>query len=154
VPPPPVTGASVGNGLADGLGLADGTGVGETLTLTDTDGLGLTLVLTLAEELARLPLLDEALALTDAVPLTLGVSTVTDADGEPLEVQAESATEVSTVIRPPTAASLTRCAVHAMAVRAFIEPPRAPGNDHFPAADRRNRRRKETARPAFGRRPR
>jgi hypothetical protein len=150
VPPPPVTGAVVGNGLDEGLG--DGTGVGETLTLTDTDGLALGL--TLADELARLPPLALAEPLAVAVPLTLGVSTVTDTDGEPLEVQAESATQASTVMQPPAAVSLTRCAVRAMAVRAFIEPPRAPGNDHFPAAGRRNRRRKETARPAFGRRPR
>jgi hypothetical protein len=142
VPPPPVTGAAVGNGLDEGLG--DGLGEGVALGLTDTDGRAEALVLTLAEELARLPLLAvplaEALRLDE--PLTVGENT--DGGVEvPADVQAESATQASTVIRPqPTAVSLTRCAVHTMAVRAFIEPPHAPGNDHFPAAGRRNRRRK------------
>jgi hypothetical protein len=41
------------------------------------------------------------------------------------EVQAESATQASMVVRPqPTTVSRTRCDVHAMAVRALIEPPR------------------------------
>jgi hypothetical protein len=90
-----------------------------------------------------------ALAVLDADELTEppaeGDSTVTEEEGddEPgLEVQADSATQASMVVRPqPTAASLSLCAVHAMAVRAFIEPPHALGNDHFPVAVRRNRRR-------------
>jgi hypothetical protein len=75
-----------------------------------------------------------------------------DTGVEELPVQAESATQASMVMTPqPTAASLTRCAVHVMAVRVLIEPPHALGNHHFPVADRRNRCRKENVRPAFGR---
>lgn len=134
VPPPPVTGAAgygvdkgVGDGLVkgSGLALADGDGLGEALALAE----GLGEVLSLAALFAE--------ALTDDEPVTAGENT---AGGEELDVQAESATQASTVMRPqPTAVSLTRCAVHAMAVRAFIEPPRALGNHHFPVADRRNR---------------
>jgi hypothetical protein len=62
---------------------------------------------------------------------------------EGLEVQAESATQASMVVRPqPKTVSRTRCDVPAMAVRALIEPPGVLGNDHFPVAGRRNRRRK------------
>ena len=68
------------------------------------------------------------------------------------------------MVRPhPAAASRTRCAVPAMAVRAPIEPPRALGNDHFPVTRRRNRRgKKERPRrkrrdhngmPGLGRKP-
>jgi len=96
-------------------------------------------------------LLAVALELTE--PLAEGDNTVTDpdTDGLPLEVQAESARQASTVTRPPVAVSLTRCAVHAMAVRAFIEPPHSLGNDHFPVAGRRNRRRPETITVSPGR---
>jgi urease accessory protein UreE len=81
-------------------------------------------------------------ALEVALELALGepLNTVT---GVPLEVQAESATQAIMVVRPqPTAVYRTRCDVHAMAVRTLIEPPHALGNDHFPVAARRNRRRK------------
>jgi hypothetical protein len=58
----------------------------------------------------------------------------------PADVQAESATQVSTATRAqPMEVRLIRCAVRAMAVRALIGPPRALGNDHFPVASRRNR---------------
>jgi hypothetical protein len=118
----------VTTGLGDGL--AEGSGLG----LLESDGLGEAdgLALALAEALG----LGETL--TDAEPVTAGVNT---AGGVELDVQAESATQASTVVKPqPTAVCLTRCAVHAMAVRAFIEPPHALGNHHFPEADRRNRR--------------
>ena len=133
VPPPPVTGATVGNGVVT-TGLGDGLAEGSGLGLLESDGLGEAdgLALALAEALG----LGETL--TDAEPVTAGVNT---AGGVELDVQAESATQASTVVKPqPTAVSLTRCAVHAMAVRAFIEPPHALGNHHFPVADRRNRR--------------
>jgi hypothetical protein len=147
VPPPPVTGAAVGYGLYEGLG--DGLGEGVTVGLTDVDGLTEELGLVLAEEVAK-PLLAVLLAVAVAVVLALGENTVVDE--VPADVQAESATQASTVKKPqPTAVCLTRCAVHAMAVRAFIGPPHAPGNDHFPVAVRRNRRRKETAWSAFDR---
>ena len=155
VPPPPVTGAPMGAGLDDGLG--EGCG----LVLVDADGLALVVALALADELVLvlvLALADElalALALVlvrgEVPPLAVPVAVeLVPAEGmnvdgggvdvvaEP-EVQAERATQASMVVRPqPTAVSRTRCDVHAMAVRALIEPPRALGNDHFPVAGRRN----------------
>jgi hypothetical protein len=148
VPPPPVTGAALGTGLGDGL--EEGSG----LVLSDADGLAEVLVVSLADELAVAVALSLALVLalvldeapplavlvaeelTPPEPPAVGDNTVTG--GVP-EVQAESATQASMVVRPqPTAVSRTRCDVHAMAVRALIEPPRALGNDHFPVAGRRN----------------
>ena len=141
MPPPPVTGAPLGTGLGDGLGdglsegegLGDGLSEGEGLSLTDSVGLA---VPPPAKALAEVPPL--------AVPLAVGEND--ESGGLPDDVQAESATQANTVVRrpQPTAVSRTRCAVRAMAVHAFIEPPRALGNDHFPVADRRNRRRKKT----------
>jgi hypothetical protein len=98
---------------------------------------GLVVPLACAEALAlALPV---AVELPD--PLTVGDSTVTG--GLLLEVQAESATQASMVVKPqPATVSRTRCDVHTMAVRALIEPPRVPGNDHFPVADGRNRRKR------------
>ncbi len=138
VPPPPVTGAGgyevyegvgAGGGLVVGLWLGVGLSLGEVLLLAVGLGVGVALAV------GRYPVIEEEGVGSPPVPL---------------EVQAESATQVSTVMRPqPTAVNLSRCAVHAMAVRPLIEPPRALGNDHFPMAIRRNRRRKETARPAF-----
>src|SRR5580700_4809501 len=142
VPPPPVTGAALGTGLDDrlekgsGLALCDADGLAEELALADELSLSLALVLVPARgETPPLAVL-VAVELTPAEPLTVGDNTVTG--GVP-EVQAESATQASMVVRPqPTAVSRTRCDVHAMAVRALIEPPRALGNDHFPVAGRRN----------------
>ena len=158
VPPPPVTGAPLGTGVYEGLG--DGLAAGLRLALGDVDGL--------AEEVAlALELADadaDALALADAPALALAESVLvavevavelalaeplaeggkTDTDGEPLEVQAESATQAIMVVRPQlTAVYRTRCDVHAKAVRTLLEPPHALGNDHFPVAARRNRRRKD-----------
>ena len=140
VPPPPVTGASVGIGLGEGLG--NGLSEGEALSLADSDGL--------VEELS----LAGELAVVLSEEPAEGDKTVTDEEGLPDDealpddeglpdgVQAESATQASIVRPQPTAVSLTRCAVHAIAVRALIGPPHTPGNDHFPVAGRRNRRRK------------
>lgn len=87
---------------------------------------------------AEAPPLAAPVALELPDPLTVGESTVTG--GLLLEVQAESATQASMVVRPqPATVSRTRCDVHAMAVRALIEPPCGPGNDHFPVARGRNR---------------
>jgi len=139
VPPPPVTGAPLGTGLGDGLG--EGSGLG----LSDADGLAEALAL--SDELALA--LSLALSLDEAPPLAvlvapaepLAVGRYVDAGGvvaEP-EVQADSATQASMVVRPqPTTVSRTRCDVHAVEVRALIEPPRVLGNDHFPVAGRRN----------------
>ena len=118
VPPPPVTGATVGNGVVT-TGLGDGLAEGSGLGLLESDGLGEA----------------DGLALALAEALGLG-ETLTDAEPE---VQAESARQASMAVRPqPTAVSRTRCDVPATAVRALIEPPRVLGNDHFPVAARRN----------------
>jgi hypothetical protein len=140
VPPPPVTGAAVGYGVYVGLG--DGVTSGVGLSVGDSDGVGdwlaLSLALALAEVLALAVLV--AVAVELAEPLALGGKIDTDEEGPlPPPVQAASETHASAAIRPQPTVSLTRCAVHAMAVRALIRPPRAPGNDHFPVADRRNR---------------
>lgn len=132
VPPPPVTGAPVGTGLGEKLGEGLGEGLGDGLS----EGEGLSL----AEALAEVSPL--AVSLADTEPLAVGENDETG--GLPDDVQAESATQASMAVRrpQPAAVSRTRCAVRAMAVHALIEPPRALGNDHFPVADRRNRRRK------------
>ena len=143
VPPPPVTGAAVGNGL-DGAGDGLAEGVAEGVALSSVEALSDALAGELVLALAEVPAEVLADVVTEVVALAVGENTVPDDEGvEGLEVQAASATQASTVVRPqPTAVSLTLCAVHAMAVRAFIEPPHALGNDHFPDAGRRNRRRK------------
>ena len=151
VPPPPVTGAALGTGLGvglgegSGLGLSDADGLTEALALSDELTLALALVLALSLELDEAPPL--AVLVTPAEPPAVG--RYVDAGGVPggvevePEVQAESATQASMVVRPqPTTVSRTRCDVPAMAVRALIGPPRVLGNDHFPVAGRRNRRRK------------
>jgi hypothetical protein len=139
VPPPPVTGAASGTGLGDGLG--EGTG----LALGDADGLTLvlTLVLTLTDVLALVLVRGEEppLAVPVAVELVPAEGIKVDGGGVEagLEVQAESATQASMVVRPqPTAVRRTRCDIHAMAVRALIEPPHVLGNDHFPVPGPRN----------------
>jgi len=142
VPPPPVTGAWVG--MNEELDVMTS---GETLSLAGADGLGDPLVVSLAG-LSEVPAL--AVLVAEEVALLAVGERVDTGDEEPL-VQAESATQTSVVVRAQPAVSLTRCAVDAMAVRVLIEPPHALGNHHFPVADRRNRRRKENVRPAFGR---
>jgi hypothetical protein len=129
----------VGEGLGEGsgLGLSDADGLAEGLVLSDE----LALSLALSLELDEVP--PPAMPVTAAEPPAVG--RYVDAGGvvEGLEVQAESATQASMVVSPqPTTVSRTRCDVHPMAVRALIEPPRVLGNDHFPVAGRRNRRRK------------
>jgi len=143
VPPPPVTGAAVGTRLGDGLGegsglgLSDADGLAEALALSDELALSLALALELDEAVLV------AVELTPAEPPAVGINVdaggVTGGVEEGPEVQAESARQASMVVRPqPTTVSRTRCDVHAMAVRALIEPPRVLGNDHFPVAGRRN----------------
>ncbi len=134
VPPPPVTGAPLGTGVGDGLG--EGSGLG----LSDADGLAEGLVSELSLALA-LSLALSLLAVLVAPAEPLAVGRYVDAGGVEggLEVQADSATQASMVVRPqPTTVSRTRCDVHPMVVRALIEPPHVLGNDHFPVAGRRN----------------
>src|SRR5579872_4509975 len=153
VPPPPVAGAPLGFDpvpwspdwpeaaplLAPEAGALLAPDAGELAepdagALVEEPVCGLALPLAPAEA----PPLAAPVALELPDPLTVGESTVTG--GLLLEVQAESATQASTVVRPqPATVSRTRCDVHAMAVRALIEPPCGPGNDHFPVARGRNR---------------
>jgi hypothetical protein len=136
VPPPPVIGAAVGYGLlyvglGDGLAVAVSVGVGVAVSV----GVDVAVSVGLAVEVAVAEAVDVAPALVVLVavaPLAEGGNTVTELVGLPDDVHAESATQANTVARPAVAVSLNRCAVHARAVRAFIEPPHALGNDHFP----------------------
>jgi len=115
-----------------GLALGDADGLGEELTLTLVDAL--------AEVVATLPPMPVGVTVTLTVTPSLTVGDRIVTGGLLLEVQAESATQASMVVRPqPATVSRTRCDVHAMAVRALIEPPCGPGNDHFPDACGRNR---------------
>jgi hypothetical protein len=149
VPPPPVTGAPLGTGVGDGLGegsglgLSDADGLAEALALSDELALALSLVLSLSLALELDEAVLVAVEVAPAEPLAVGRNVDGGGVVEGLEVQAESATQASMVVRPqPTTVSRTRCDVPAMEVRAFIEPPCVLGNDHFPVAGRRNRRRK------------
>jgi hypothetical protein len=146
VPPPPVTGAPSGTGLGDGLGEGTGLALGDADALAEgvnvvagglADELALVVVLALVVARGEVP----PLAVPVAVELAPAEGTKVDGGGVEagLEVQAESATQASMVVRPqPTAVSRTRCDVHAMAVRALIEPPHVLGNDHFPVPGPRN----------------
>jgi hypothetical protein len=87
-------------GVGVGVGVELVPSLGEVLTETETD--------------------------TVTEPLTLGENTVVPVPVLP-DVQAETAMQANTLTRPqPTVLGLTRCAVHAMAVRALIGPPHAP----------------------------
>jgi hypothetical protein len=136
VPPPPVPGAAVGNeeladGLGDGLMLALGEGLTDALGLTLADVLGVAVVVvtfgemeTLAETDTLTGAVTPALAL--ALALALGENTLA-VDVEVPDVQAETAMQAKTASRPPpTALRRTRCAIHALAVRALIGPPHVP----------------------------
>src|ERR1700730_17847270 len=120
VPPPPVGGAAVGNGLSDGLGVAacdaDGLGVGAC----DADGLALALgVVTLAVPL------DKAVGVAET--LAPGENLVGAAEGEDAG-QAGPATEASMAKVPqPMAVNLALSPVPAVAVRTLMEPPHASG---------------------------
>ena len=145
VPPPPVFGAPAGGDVWASAGLSAGLGEDESLALPDADGLaeapGLVLEPALAppvtfgetppaaEPLAEalVLVLELALALELAELPELAVGGKTDTDGVLPPVHADSATQASTVMRPQPTLSLTLCAVHAIAVRAVIGPPRAYG---------------------------
>jgi hypothetical protein len=144
VPPPPVTGAELGNGEPDELGDGLRVALGEALELALTDVLGVAVVVlvvtsfgemetlaetdTLTEALTLAPALAVAVALGPALALApaLGENTLA-VDVEVPDVQAETATQAKMASRPPpTALRRARCAIHALAVRALIGPPHAP----------------------------
>jgi hypothetical protein len=135
VPPPPVTGAAVGNRLADEVGVADRLGVTDRLA----DGLGVAELPAVAVAVGKADGLVEAPVVTlgaapgavlgtlvdVAEPVTEGENIGVDEDG--LDVQPETAAEPSMVKVPkPMAVSLVLSAVPAMVVRTFIQPPHAP----------------------------
>jgi hypothetical protein len=128
VPPPPVTGAAVGNRVADWVGVAVGSrvevGVAVVVCVTvgvaddDADALSEELAAELGESDTE-PLVP-ALTLTD--PVTEGENVGGVEVEEPPE-QAESPTEASTVkVAQPMAVSRTLSAVRAMVARTFIAP--------------------------------
>jgi hypothetical protein len=122
VPPPPVGGAPVGNGLGLGLDVADGLGLGLAV------GLGVAL----GDELGDVDgeRLGEALAelLGVAVALVPGDDVVGSAPGGALPEQAETAMEASMARMPQlTAVNLVRSPVPEVAARPFTEPPHASG---------------------------
>jgi hypothetical protein len=138
VPPPPVAGAAVGNGLADRLGDADGDADGLADGLADdvadglTDELGEGLALAVGVAIPGVPLA-EAVGVADAlVEGEDGGSAAEDGD----VVQDETAGQASMVAMPqPTAVNLALRPVPAVAVRTFMKPPHASGRwrPRFPA---------------------
>ena len=157
VPPPPVTGAAVGNRLADEAGVADRLGVTDRLA----DGLGV------AELPAVAVAVGKADGLVEAPVVTLGAApgavlgTLVDVaepvtegenigvDGDALDVQPETAAEPSMVKVPkPMAVSLVLSAVPVMVVRTFIQPPHAPTRFPDPGITNRHRKRKRVADPS------
>jgi hypothetical protein len=128
-----VTGAAVGNRLADEVGVADRLGV--------TDALGV------AERLADVVAVGNADGPVEALVVTLGATPgavlgklvdvaepVTEGekigvDGDGVDVQPETTAEPSMVKVPkPMAVNLVLSAVPAMVVRTFIQPPHAPAS--------------------------
>jgi hypothetical protein len=104
VPPPPVAGASAGNGLADELSFADGLAL----------GLG---ELTLAVALGRI--------VGVAEPVPAGANVVGVGEGEDV-VQAETDAEASTAkVAQPTAVDLALSPIPKVVTRIFMGPPHA-----------------------------
>jgi hypothetical protein len=131
VPPPPVGGAAVGNGLgvADRAGLAVGLAVGLGVGLGV--GVGVSLDLALCDGLGD----DDADLVGEALPELLGVAValvpgddVGSAPDDALPEQAETAMEASMARMPQlTAVNLVRSPVLEVAARPFTEPPHASG---------------------------
>jgi hypothetical protein len=131
VPPPPVGGAAVGNGLgvAVGVGLAVGLAVGLGVGLGV--GVGVALGLALCDGLGD----DDAELLGEALSELLGVAValvpgddVGSAPDDALPEQAETAMEASMARMPQlTAVNLVRSPVLEVAARPFTEPPHASG---------------------------
>jgi hypothetical protein len=130
VPPPPVAGAAVGNGLADLLGVADDDAEWLGVSEGDADRLGVSDEL--AEELALVlgevaPVVPLGLVLGVADPVSAGKNGVGVAEGEDV-VQAETDAEASMVkVAQLTAVSLALSPVLMMIVRTFMGPPHASG---------------------------
>src|ERR1022692_1553711 len=133
VPPPPVGGAAVGNGLAAGLGVADGLAEGLALALG---------VLTLAVPLGRIVGVAEA--------LLAGENVVGVAEGEDA-VQAETDAEASMAkVAQLAAVNLALSPAPTMVVRIFMGPPHASGRwrTRFPVPHRKRNRGSARSLPA------
>jgi hypothetical protein len=125
VPPPPVTGASVGNeelGDGVGLGLGLGLGLGDGLVEADVDELAEVLAEVLA--VALVLALVEDVDVDETVALTEPPDGVNTDDGVEPDEQAETPAAPRRIKPPqPTAVSLPLRAGSAIAARTFIEPP-------------------------------
>ena len=120
VPPPPVAGAAVRNGLADGPCVADGDADACCVADDLADGLSLVLgVVAPAVPLGRI--------VTVAEPVTAGENGVGVGEGEDV-VQAETDAETSMVrVAQPTTVSRALSPLPMMVVRIFMGPPHASG---------------------------
>ena len=144
MPPPPVAGAAVGNGLAEWRGDADGLGVADALA----EGLALALaVLTLAEPLGRI--------VGVAEPVTAGENGVGVGEGEDA-VQAETDAEATMAkVAQQAAVNLELRPVPMMVVRIVTGPPYASGRRRTVSRSRHRKRNRgrvgHCLRPAEGR---
>ena len=120
VPPPPVAGAAVANGLADGLCVADGLGVADGLCVADDLAEGLSLV-------PGAPAVPLGRIVTVAEPVTAGENEVGVGEGEDV-VQAETDAETSMVrVAQPTRVNRALSPLPMMVVRIVMRPPHASG---------------------------
>jgi hypothetical protein len=150
VPPPPVAGAAVTNGLADGLRVADGDADG--LCVADDLAEGLSLVL---EALA--PAVPLGRIVVVAEPVTAGENEVGVGEGEDV-VQAETDAETSMVrVAQPTRVNRALTPLPMMVVRIFMGPPHASGRwrTRFPAlaSEEKSRPARSLPAPVEGRSP-
>jgi hypothetical protein len=133
VPPPPVAGAAVANGLGVeglGVGLAEGVGVG--VIVGRAEGVGVGVILGLAD----------GVTVGLAVPGENAGGVAEDPDPE----QAETAAEANMVkAAQPTTAKLALWPVPMMVLRIFMAPPHASGRWR---ARFRSRHRKRNCGPA------
>ena len=124
MPPPPVGGAAVGNGLGDGLGVADGDAGRLGVADGDAGRLGVAEGLALALGVVT-PAVPPGWIVGVAEPVTPGENVVGVAAGED-PVQAETDAEARTVKVAQPAASLALSPVPAIA-RILMGPPHASG---------------------------
>jgi hypothetical protein len=152
VPPPPVAGAAVGNGVADGLCFGDGDGDADGLCFGDVLAEGLTLVVGVAA--SGVPL---GRAVIVADPVTADENGVGVAEGEDV-VQAETDAETSMVrVAQPTTVNRALSPFPMMVVRIFMGPPYASGRwrTRFPVpeSEEKSRPARPLPAPAEGRSP-
>lgn len=141
MPPPPVAGAAVGNGLAEGLGVGDAEGLGvgdaEGLGVADGDSGGVAVADAEAGTLAPAEPVAVPLAETAGVgePGLAGENEVAGAPADGVEPeQPETAAEKRTAMMlHPMRASRALSPARAMAVRSIMQPPDASCRPIFQA---------------------